>query len=635
MLKINNLCKSYGGQILFEEVSFNVNPKERIGLVGRNGHGKTTLFRLILSLDSADSGSINIPKNYRIGYLKQHLDFTCDTILEEACLGLPEGQEHNAWRAEKILFGLGFSTADLNRPPSEFSGGFQVRLNLTKVLVSDPDMLLLDEPTNYLDIASIRWLERFLQAWKNELMLITHDRSFMDKVTTHTLGIHRKRVRKIEGNTAKLYEQMATEEEIYEKTRLNDEKRRKEVELFISRFRAKARLANMVQSRVKTLKKQEQKNKLDKIEALEFSFKFSPFSAKIMMDVRDLAFRYPGQSSHLFSGLNLTIAKDDRICIVGKNGEGKTTLQKLLAGALKPIDGEIRPHPLLKRGFYEQTNTAELDLNRTVEEEIAYASENCTHQMARDIAGAMMFSGSGALKKISVLSGGEKSRVMLGKLLVSPCHLLLLDEPTNHLDMESCDSLMAAIDAFDGAVVLVTHNEMFLHTLATRLVVFDRGRHTVFEGSYQRFLDDVGWESDDAVRRRSVGKQIQVGESSAATTEGVGFKEPGSAAPDRKTLRKKKAELVQQRSRKLKPLESRIVELEASIEEAEEEMGRLNKGLIDASTSGDSEQIADLAKKQRYLQVQLDGQYAELDRVTLDFEQQEAEFAAQIEMLQV
>ena len=262
MIVVENLKKSFGSQILFEGISFKLNPKERIGIVGRNGHGKTTLFRLLTGEELPDDGAVTVPKHYRIGYVRQEIEFTKDTVLDEGMTGLSEENRDHYWKVEKILDGLGFSKNDMHRHPAEFSGGFQVRLNLAKVLVSEPDLLLLDEPTNFLDITSIRWVERLLINWPRELMVITHDRSFMDKIVTHTLGIHRRKVRKILGNTEKFYNQIAQDEEIYEKTRINDERRRKEIELFINRFRAKARLANLVQSRIKVLSKLEKKEKI-------------------------------------------------------------------------------------------------------------------------------------------------------------------------------------------------------------------------------------------------------------------------------------------------------------------------------------------------------------------------------------
>jgi len=280
MIRVENLQKSFAGQKLFDGVSFIIGARERVGLVGRNGHGKTTLFRMIMGEESCDEGAITTPRNYRIGIVRQSLAFTESTVLKEGMKGLPADRKNNHWEVEKILAGLGYSQSDMQRHPDEFSGGFQVRLNLAKAIVSEPDLLLLDEPTNYLDITSIRWIEKFLVKWPHEIMLITHDRGFMDKVATHILGIHRQKGRKISGNTEKYYTQIAQDEEVYEKTRQNDERRKKEINQFISRFRAKARLANMVQSRIKSIQKMEKKEKLDQLKTLEFSFRSKPFRGK-------------------------------------------------------------------------------------------------------------------------------------------------------------------------------------------------------------------------------------------------------------------------------------------------------------------------------------------------------------------
>ena len=231
MIAVENLTKTYGSRILFDSIGFKINAKERVGLVGRNGHGKTTLLRILIGEEDYDSGHVAVPRGYRIGHVKQQLQFTQKSVLEEGMLDLPADERDHHWKVEKILAGLGFSNEDMQRPPEEFSGGYQVRLNLAKVLASEPDLLLLDEPTNYLDITSIRWIEHFLLGWSHELLLITHDRSFMDRLVTHTLGIHRQKIRKIAGNTEKYYAQIAQDEEIFEKTRQKDERRAKEIEL--------------------------------------------------------------------------------------------------------------------------------------------------------------------------------------------------------------------------------------------------------------------------------------------------------------------------------------------------------------------------------------------------------------------
>jgi ATP-binding cassette subfamily F protein 3 len=497
MIKIYELNKAYGDQVLFDNVSFNINRGERIGLVGRNGHGKSTLIQMILGHIEYDSGSIVVPRNYRIGYIQQHLHFTKPNVLEEACLGLPPEYEYDTWKVEKILSGLGFSEADMQRNPSEFSGGYQIRINLAKLLASQPDMLLLDEPNNYLDIVAIRWLEDFLKSWPGEFILITHDRSFMDSVATHIVAIHRQKAKKVEGDTDKLYAQIAQEEEIYEKTRLNEQKKRRQEEIFIARFKARASFASRAQSRIKKLEKQGEMKELEHIEDLELYFNAAEFLGDQMMSVDNICFSYNGAEPYLINNFSLTIGKNERIGIIGKNGKGKSTLLKLLASELMPFSGTIKKHPALMEGYFGQTNKVDLDDNSTVLEEIKSVDKKCGETKARNIAGGLMFSGDSALKKIKVLSGGEKSRVLLGKTLVKPCHLLFLDEPTNHLDMQSNDSLIEALNEFAGSAVIVSHNEMLLRNVVTKLVVFDNDKIIVFPGGYDDFLSDVGWSDED------------------------------------------------------------------------------------------------------------------------------------------
>ncbi len=599
MIKIINLSKSFGKQEIFDNISFNINRGERAGLTGRNGHGKTTLFRIITGEDFPDSGEIFIPGDYTIGYLKQNLTFTEKTVLKECCKGLPLHQKKDKWKAEKILSGLGFTSEDMNRAPGLFSGGFQVRLNLAKVLVSEPDLLLLDEPTNYLDIVSIRWLTNYLKQWRNELMLITHDRGFMDSVVTTVIGIHRKKIKKISGDTGKLYNQILKEEEIYEKTRINDDKKRKEVQQFIKRFRAKARLAGLVQSRIKALEKKEKLHRLEKIKSLEFSFAYKPFNAKTLMRIDNITFSYDKNRSPLIKNLTLTVGSNDRICIIGKNGKGKTTLLRLLAEELKPDSGEIHSHNNTVTGYYAQTNTNTLKDSLTIEEELM--DSGADKQKARNICGAMMFEGDDALKKISVLSGGEKCRVLLGKLLTAPSNLLLLDEPTNHLDMESTDAFMAAIDSFEGAAIIVTHNETFLHTLATRFIVFRGNEVSVFEGSYGDFLEKKGWRSEDTDLIKNNKKATE---------------EKPQAALNKKNRRKLKAEIISRRSKELKPLEEKISSIEDLIESKESELSSMNTNMIEASASGDSVKITELSKSIHLMRSHIDLLYKELEELT-------------------
>ena len=620
MIVVDNLSKSYGKQGLFDSVSFKVNRKERVGVVGRNGHGKTTLFRMITGEDEPDEGTITKPRKYRIGYVEQRMRFTGATVLAEAARALPPDAPNEIWRVEKVLAGLGFDAADLEKRPSELSGGYQVRLNLTKVLVGDFQMLLLDEPSNYLDITSIRWLERFLAAWTGELLLITHDRSFMDNVVTHVLGIHRRKVRKVEGDTGKYYEQIAAEEEIYEKTRINDERKMKEMDLFITRFRAKARLGSLVQSRVKSLEKMEKREKLEAIKTLEFAFAEKPSYHKYALDVRDLSFGYTPDRP-LIRRFSISIGARDRVFVIGRNGRGKTTLLRLLAGDLEPLAGTVDSPQSVAAGYFEQTHIATLSESNTVLEEIVSADPEGDPKRARFIAGGMMFEDDDALKRIRVLSGGEKSRVLLGKLIATPLNLLLLDEPTNHLDIESNDALLEAIDAFEGAVVMVTHNEMFLHVLADRLVVFDNDDVVVYEGGYRRFLDKVGWR--DEIMQGSI--------AAAAPPGNGGAGERPKWTP--KELRRLRSEIVAERSRALRPIETRLAAIEKDVEAHEAALRRLNGELVKASESRQGARVVEVSKEMHRTKKTIDGLFEELEKLTADHEAKRAGFDARMQEL--
>ncbi|TAL39804.1 MAG: ABC-F family ATP-binding cassette domain-containing protein [Spirochaetes bacterium] len=614
MITVDNLSKSFGARMLFDGVSFSLGFRERAGLVGRNGHGKTTLFRIILGEEQADSGTVVIPRHYRVGHVSQVLTFSESSVIEEGCRGLPEAHRDEKWQVEKILSGLGFTAADMQKAPRELSGGFQVRLNLAKSLVSTPNLLLLDEPTNYLDITSIRWLARFLNQWQSELLLITHDRGFMDGVITHTIGLHRGKARKIAGGTDKFYTQIIKDEEIYEKTRVNDERRRKEIEVFISRFRAKARLGSLVQSRVKALEKQEKQNKLKKIKTLDFAFREAPFPGKYTLTAQGITFSYSGGEPWLINGFDLTIGRNDRVCVIGRNGRGKSTLLRLMTGDLAPAAGEVSLNPNTRMGYYAQTNMHVLRPTMTIEDEVLSVVPSGERQAARNICGAMLFEGDDALKKIAVLSGGEKSRVLLARILAAPANILILDEPTNHLDMESCDALLAALDNFDGAVVMVTHNEMFLHALATRIVAFQGGKAQVHEGTYQDFLGKIGWEE----------------ESAAADRDGSSSSE---AALNRKELRRIRSDIVTRRSRTLKPLEKRIGALEEEIAAAETELAETNRLLIEASRLGEGARIQELSIRAHDLSSRAESLYADLDEATCRHEDETRRFDEELAAL--
>ncbi|OFZ73005.1 MAG: ABC transporter ATP-binding protein, partial [Bdellovibrionales bacterium RIFOXYC2_FULL_39_8] len=435
MLQINKLTKSFADKLLFDQMDFTIGSGEKIGLVGRNGSGKSTLFKIITHQLGYDDGEIIRPNSYKIGYLEQHISFTSATVLAESCTALHYDEKFDEYLAEKILFGLGFTKEDMQKDPQKFSGGFQIRIQLTKVLLQKPDLLLLDEPTNYLDIISLRWLAGFIKKFDGEVLIISHDRQFLDAVTTHTAMLTNKKIKKIEGRFAKLQAQMREEEEILKKTQKNQEKRVKELEQFITRFKSKASKAAQAQSKMKMLAKMEVIERVEGESNFNFDFNYRPISSKFIGDIKNLSFHYPASDKVLINDLSFSIKKNDRMAIIGKNGKGKTTLLKLLAQRLSPSAGDVSLASDVKIGFYSQIVTEELDENATIVEEIASANEDLSIAQIRNICGIIMFEGDDAFKLIKILSGGEKNRVSLGKILASNINLLLLDEPTNHLDV--------------------------------------------------------------------------------------------------------------------------------------------------------------------------------------------------------
>lgn len=567
MLQINSLEKHFGERALFVGATLTVAPGERVALFGRNGSGKSTLLKIIAGEESPDGGDVSVPRGYRIGYLKQHLSFSAPTVIEEACSALQGDPDAERYKAEIVLEGLGFSESDLEAAPAALSGGFQIRINLAKLILSEPNMLLLDEPTNYLDIVSMRWLERYLRDWPGEMIIISHDRDFCDFVSTHSALIYRSGMRKLEGSSEKLFARIAEDEEIYEKTRVNREKEIKKMEAFINRFRAKASKASVVQSRVKALEKVERLEELSDEASLDFSFVYADFPGRFPLEVRDLCFGFTGMSRPLVSGLSIAVGKRDRIGIIGKNGRGKSTLLKLMAGELTPQAGSVSTSPNTRLSYFAQTNTNRLPLSSTIEAEIQATNPTLSRTAVRAICGCMMFEGDDALKKISVLSGGERSRVVLGKILATPSNLLLLDEPTNHLDVESVAALTDALEGFEGAVLVVTHSEEMLRRLATRLIVFQGEAPFIFEGGYDDFLESIGWE--DEQRSEPSGSIRRAG------------KQKGGKG--REQQRREEAERRQSHAREVAPLRKAVEQYEVQIATFERRVAELSTELARAA----------------------------------------------------
>ncbi|PHQ66025.1 MAG: ABC transporter ATP-binding protein [Sulfurimonas sp.] len=608
MIQLINISKSYSSQELFSNLNFKLNAGNRVGLVGRNGSGKSTLFKLILGEESADSGEVIIPKGYKIGTLKQHLTFSESTLREEAALALEEEMQYDVYRVEKILFGLGFVQEDLDKDPLSFSGGYQIRINLAKLLVTEPNLLLLDEPTNYLDIVSLRWLKSFLRSFEGEVILITHDRNFMDSVSTHTMGLVRKKVEIIPGDTHKFYEQLSANDELHTKQKIAQDKKVKEIEEFIAKNKARASTATRAQSKVKELEKMDILDDLSFDNSLKFDFNFKDTPAKILLDVKDLKFGYTPQNI-LFDKISFTLEKGECLGIIGKNGKGKSTLLNTIAKELKQLSGTVDFHGSTSFAHFGQTNIAHLSDKNTVMDEIYVGNPKLSEASVRSICGGMMFSGDAAKKKISLLSGGEKSRVMLGQIIARNVNLLFLDEPTNHLDMDSIEALTNAIKSFKGSVIIVTHSEELLRRVCDRLIIFRNNGADYFDGGYDDFLEKIGWEEEEQEQKvKSVPKGNQ------------------------KENKKLKAEMVRERNKITSPLKKKVEKLESKIMEVEELLETHHKELIEVSNSGESSKLMELSKLVSDEEKQVEDAFeelevaqTELDEINEEYEQKMAE----------
>ena len=568
--------------------------------MGLNGSGKSTLFKILAGLESIDSGNIRIPKDYKIGYLTQHINLTKDTILNEAISSIPQDEDgtDRTYLAKAMLSGLGFTDESLSLSPYKLSGGFQVRLELAKLLLTNPNLLLLDEPSNYLDIVSIRWLTKFLRNWKNELLLISHDRGFVNSIVNHTLGIHRKKILKIKGKIEDYEKVIREQEELYEKTRINQESKIAHMQRFVDKLGAKATKAKAAQSRIKMIEKIERLDELQKIKTLDFKFKEEPLQGKTAMSASNLSFGY-NNDNILIKDLSCILKKNDRIGIIGKDGKGKTTLLRLLLGELTPFTGTISTPPLAKISYFGQTNIERLDPKLTVEEEIWSVDPLMPRTNVRSICGLMMFQGDDALKQVSVLSGGEKSRVLLGKILVKPSNILLLDEPTNHLDLSSTDALIEATSKFNGAVLIVTHSENILRKLVNKLIIFQRDGILFFDGSYDEFLEKIGWE-DEFIENET---QKEVSQNS------------------KKEARKQRADELTKRNQLLRPLRKEVEKLENEITQKEDKLKAIKEELLLLYTQEYTNKVKTLESDCAYLESQIEESFLKLEEANNKLEE--------------
>ncbi len=531
MFSVNNLSVQFSGNFLFQKVSFIINKNSRIGLVGKNGSGKSTLMKILAGLQKPESGEIAKPAEGTVGYLPQEIFLSSDKlILEETMTAFHEAQSlekkidtltkeiasrqdyesedykvlinklseanerldiiggHTKQaRAEKVLLGLGFKQSDFTRPMAEFSGGWQMRVELAKILLRNPDLLLLDEPTNHLDIESIQWLENFLISYSGAVMLVSHDRAFLDNITTRTIEISMQKVYDYKAAYSR-YEEMRRERLEHETAAFNNQQREiAQAERFIERFRAKATKARQAQSKIKLLEKIE-RIEIEELDSSSIHFKFpeAPASGKIALEVKNVSKSYG--NNQVLDNINFIIGRGERIAFVGKNGEGKTTLSRIIVNDLD-YEGKVNIGHNVKIGYYAQNQSEFLNPGKTVFQTLDDIAVGEVRKQIRNILGGFLFSDDDVDKKVSVLSGGEKSRLAIAKLLLQPVNLLVLDEPTNHLDMQSKDILKRALLQFNGTVIIVSHDRDFLQGLSEKVFEFKNKRIKEFIGDVYDFIN--------------------------------------------------------------------------------------------------------------------------------------------------
>ena len=552
MLTIDHISMEFSSRPVLDDITFLINRKERIALVGKNGAGKTTLLRLIAGEYQPTSGRIAKETDMTIGYLPQVMLFHDDRTLREEMMRVAhEDEARFVAEMDRTVIGLGFERKDFDRPCSEFSGGWRMRIELAKILLSHPDLLLLDEPTNHLDIESIQWLEDFLKSSPSAVLMVSHDRAFIDNVCNRTIEITLGRIYDYNVNYSKFVELRKERHEQQVRAYQNQQKMIQDTEEFIERFRYKATKAVQVQSRIKQLEKLERLEvDLEDTSRLNLRFPPAPRSGDFPIIIEDL--RKDFGSHNVFHDVTFTIRRGEKVAFVGKNGEGKTTLVKCIMGQLDYL-GTLKIGHNVKIGYFAQNQAALLDENLTVFETIDYVAVGDIRTKIRDILGAFMFGGEASDKKVKVLSGGERSRLAMIRLLLEPCNLLILDEPTNHLDMQSKDVLKAALQDFNGTLICVSHDRDFLNGLVSKVYEFGGGRVKEHLGGIYDFLrakkisslqelERKNPVSDSTQSRRSNDGQTTV-EANVGTTQGaISYAAQKAAAAERRKKEKQIAE---------------------------------------------------------------------------------------------
>ena len=566
MLTVSKISKSFAGRVLFRDLSLQVNRGDRIALVGPNGSGKSTLFSLILGEAAPDEGHIAVQKNVRIGYLPQeNVGAGNESVLELASSG---ADRESDWeiepKAKRILAGLAFRTADFHRPAAALSGGWIMRAHLARLLVLEPDLLLLDEPTNHLDLESLGWLQSYLAEYPGALLMISHDRAFLNALAESILEISHAKLLRYRGNWDSYIAEKAAREEQHLAAYKNQQREIASLQQFADRFRAKASKASQAQSKLKQIARMEKiESPLAQEKTIKFRFPQPPRSGLRVVTLRNVSHAY--DKLVVYRDLNFAAERGDRTVLVGPNGAGKSTLLKLLAGVLPVQNGVRELGHNVRVGYFSQHRVEMLKLEQTILECVLDAAEPVPEQTARTVLGSFLFRGDDVFKTVGVLSGGEKSRLALVRLLLYPPNLLLMDEPTTHLDVGSIDALIGALSQFQGTLLFISHDVYFIRAIARGVLRVDAGELTQYPGDYQYYLDRTAATSEETglIAGRLTNAQPDAGEADIP-----GGRAPASGNPASILAEKKRPGLREQKEQKR--LEAEIRREEAKLRREKE-----------------------------------------------------------------
>ena len=633
----DKISKSFGGRVLYSNATLQLNAGERWALVGPNGAGKTTLLKIIMGLESADEGTITFAKDATLGYLEQETELMGDrTALNEVIESAheikqwerkvndlsikiaetPEGATLNKYledyahamerferlggyelesRARQILAGLGFPVEDFDKPAKEFSGGWQMRISLSKLLLRRPDVLLLDEPTNHLDLESVQWLERFLSSYDGTVLLVSHDRSFMDACVTHVAALENRMLVTYTGNYSGYLHQREENLEQLRAKRAAQERDIAHMETFIERFRYKPTKAKQVQERVAKVEKIREELVVlpEQSHHMHFRFPEPPRTGDTVISLEGVAKSY--EDNFVYDNVDLKLYRGDHVALVGPNGAGKSTLMKLIAGKLKPDAGQISLGQNVTEAYYAQHQLEELNPANTVLAELDTVAAGWTTSEERRLLGAFLFHGDDVDKRVNVLSGGERARLALAKMLVSPDPLLLLDEPTNHLDIDSVDVLEKALVDFPGTIILISHDEHLVRAVANKVVDVRDHKVTVYDGDYDYFLFKLAELQAAAQGETSSKTMSSYGTSGARAVKSSG-PEAGQAAGSSRNVKSKEqrraeAEERNRRSRALRETKKRLDEVEAALTPAHKRYDELMTLMADEALYNDPQKF--------------------------------------------